>query len=655
LKPGKLDSSTPGPHTNWLTSRAALIVAFAAVLLGVIVFYTGARWLAVISVAVFDGGAAALWVLAAWMLGSAIWIPRWSGDRAGGPLGFAAQAALGMGIIGFAGLALGLAGMLNRWTALAVLLIGPICPLPGAINAMRRSREIRIDRWLATPAGAHWLLLAAAPALAMMLIAASITPGLLWKPEDPHPYDVLEYHLHVPREWFELGRIAGLHHNVFSYFPFGVEMHYLLAMHVRGGPWAAMYQCQLLSTAWSLLTAAAVYGTAKTLCGNRAIASAAAVIAIASPWIVMLGSVGYTETALALYTCLAVAWALRALNADDAQRSRNLVVAGVMAGLACGVKYTAVPMVLGALGLSLLVLMIATRDVARWWRGLALYALAGALLASPWLFRNAIWTHNPVFPLAMKTLGRAHFDPIQQQRFELAHSPKPEDRPLLARFQRAGREILIGWQFGYVIWPLAAAGLVLAKARRREMLLLAALLLTILVIWIGFTHLLGRFFVLCIPIAAIAVALATPKQWRQVAATGAIFLVLVSCWNLHPRLREFTAKAANGFYGLDDLSYFTAPELEHVAAGENVYLIGDAEAFLYRFPANQLHYRTVFDLPSDAKDMYQAWTGMPKDQIHGTLVINPMEVHRLATHYYRVPDLPPDFSDPTDQVTIRHP
>ena len=654
MKPGTFDASATTPHTNWLASRAALIVAFAAILLGLIVFYTGARWLAVISVVVFDGGAAALWVLAAWTLGRAVWPWRWSGDRAGGRLGFACETGLGMGIIGFGGLALGLAGTLNHGTALAVLLIGPICSLPSMIRAMRHANEIRIDQWLAAPAGAHWLLLAAAPALAMMLIAGSITPGLLWKPEDPHPYDVLEYHLHVPREWYEMGRIAGLHHNAFSYFPFGVEMHYLLAMHVRGGPWAAMYQCQLLSTIWSLLTAAAVYGAAKHLSRNRAIASAAAVIAIASPWIVMLGSVSYTETALAFYTCLAVAWALRAISGDDAQRTRNLLVAGIMAGLACGVKYTAVPMVLGALGLSLLVLMIATRDAGRWWRGLALYGLAGALIASPWLIRNVIWTGNPVFPLAMKAFGRAHFDAIQQQRFELAHSPQPEDRPLVARFGRAGREILIGWQFGYVIWPLAVAGLVLAKARRREMLLLGSLLLTVLIVWIGFTHLLGRFFVLCIPIAAIAVALATPKQWRPIATVGSILLVLISSVELHPRMREFTAKAANGFYGLDDLSYFTAPELEHVAADENVYLVGDAEAFLYRFNARQLHYRTVFDLPGDASDMYHAWTGMPKDQIRGTLVINPMEVHRLATHYYHVPDLPPDFADPADQVTIRH-
>src|SRR5947208_2860319 len=82
------------------------------------------------------------------------------------------------------------------------------------------------ERWLAAPLGGEWLLVLAAPLLGMMIVGASVVPGLLWKPEDPHPYDVLEYHLQIPREWYEAGRIVPLHHNVFCYFPNGVELHY---------------------------------------------------------------------------------------------------------------------------------------------------------------------------------------------------------------------------------------------------------------------------------------------------------------------------------------------------------------------------------------------------------------------------------------------
>ena len=56
----------------------------------------------------------------------------------------------------------------------------------------------------------------------------------------PSGYDVVEYHLQVPREWLELGRITPLHHNVFSFFPFNVEDSQitLLAMNLHAGPWA---------------------------------------------------------------------------------------------------------------------------------------------------------------------------------------------------------------------------------------------------------------------------------------------------------------------------------------------------------------------------------------------------------------------------------
>ena len=103
--------------------------------------------------------------------------------------------------------------------------------------------------------------------LATMVAGASLFPGLLWKPLDPHPYDVMSYHLQIPREWFDAGRIVQLHDNAFCYFPMGMEMHDLLAMHLLGGPWAAMYLCQTFSAAFVLLTALAVVGSVRQLGG----------------------------------------------------------------------------------------------------------------------------------------------------------------------------------------------------------------------------------------------------------------------------------------------------------------------------------------------------------------------------------------------------
>jgi hypothetical protein len=83
-----------------------------------------------------------------------------------------------------------------------------------------------------------------------------------------------------------------------------------------------------------------------------------------------------------------------------------------------------------------------------------------------------------------------------------------------------------------------------------------------------------------------------------------------------------------------------------------VSLIGDAEGYLYRISSNRLRYRTVFDLPGNAQNMYQAWMGVDKADAKGLIVLNPMEVDRLARTYYKVPNLPRDFSGPTDRPLI---
>ena len=50
-------------------------------------------------------------------------------------------------------------------------------------------------------------------------------------------FDVLEYHLQGPKEYYQAGRISFLPHNVYTNMPFGVEMLHLLGMEVLGDWW----------------------------------------------------------------------------------------------------------------------------------------------------------------------------------------------------------------------------------------------------------------------------------------------------------------------------------------------------------------------------------------------------------------------------------
>ena len=296
---------------------------------------------------------------------------------------FVSSIALGLGTISLLTLGLGLAGLLHHGSAVAIICVGIALALTLALK-----QKTRLSEWLGwakQPAGWDWLWIAACPFAAIAVVGAMFPAGLLWRGGDPSFYDVVEYHLQVPREWFEAGRIIPLSHNVFSFFPFNVEMHYLLAMHLCGGPWAAMFLAQLMHLAFLALFVVAVYAfaleatlwhvhpvraegmerkkdlvsrdflgtTQPTRAGSPchggglgklpAITAALAVGTV--PWVIQLAPVAYDEGGFLLFGTLAIAWVCRAIW-DDLHRTRRLVIAGVFAGFACGAKLTAVPEVL---------------------------------------------------------------------------------------------------------------------------------------------------------------------------------------------------------------------------------------------------------------------------------------------------------------------
>ena len=72
--------------------------------------------------------------------------------------------------------------------------------------------------------GIRWLW--AALPFVLVLVLASVLP--------PLDFDVCEYHLQAPKEFFEQGRIGFLPHNVYANMPMGAEMLSLLAMSIAG-------------------------------------------------------------------------------------------------------------------------------------------------------------------------------------------------------------------------------------------------------------------------------------------------------------------------------------------------------------------------------------------------------------------------------------
>ena len=131
--------------------------------------------------------------------------------------------AFGLGTAGLGVLTLlvGRVGLLNPWLFRAGLGLIALTGL-GVSRSWKLSRpSINADHLLLTT-------LVVAPFLVIMLLG-SMLPAI--------DFDVLEYHLQGPKEYYQAGRISFLPHNVYTNMPFGVEMLHLLGMEVLGDWW----------------------------------------------------------------------------------------------------------------------------------------------------------------------------------------------------------------------------------------------------------------------------------------------------------------------------------------------------------------------------------------------------------------------------------
>jgi hypothetical protein len=315
-----------------------------------------------------------------------------------------------------------------------------------------------------------------------------------------------------------------------------------------------------------------------------------------------------------------------------------------MAGFACGVKLTAVPMLLLPLPVALVVIAVARHEaIGSALRAAVVFGAVGAAVFAPWVVRNVAWTGNPVFPEAQSVFGRAHFTETQSARWTAAHSPRADQRSVSARLAAAWDQIGHDARFGYALLPLALISVALAR-RRPETWLLLGMLAIFAIIWLGFTHLQSRFFVLAIPVAAVLVS-----QLRERAATaaGVVLCVLMSVIGtaaVHERLTVYLhEKQLASLLGFQEISALMTPEIiKDVPADAPLALAGDAKAFCYDRPVARLRYRTVFDV-ADGANAIDAWLG-GTHQPGEFVLVDPNELLRFRRTYLGLPEVPRDVA-----------
>ena len=593
------------------------VVALLAGVVVVFTLFTVPGWLVLLT----DGLLAGVVIAAAagWGAWPAVWLGL--GQRRVGQQ-VCVAAALGLGILGMVTLALGVLGVLNRPVAWGLLIVGGVVGL-GRVHrgqvpvaeGLRPGQSPAATRATSEPSGAtvilrSLVLVSLAVPVAVALFGAVLPPGMLWA-DEAKGYDVLEYHLQGPREYFDAGCITFLPHNVYTSFPQQMEMLYLLLMHLAGGPYAAAMAAQLLHVFCGVLAVVALGCWGPGGWGRVVVW----VVAGSVPWLAYLGCLAYVECGLLLFGAVAAGLVADHYRAETRCDWRTALAAGLCAGLAGGCKYTALAFV--SVGLGIVWFCTQRGGLGRRVRSVGLYAVGALIAFSPWLIRNAAFTGNPVYPFAYEWLSGKAWSVEQAGQWDRGHRLPAEDASLVGRGRVAVRELFGldlrekadgglaleggGTLFGLVLVPLAVVGLFAARSRVALMMKIWGALM--LLAWMTLTHMPGRFAVpIIIPLALLAgEACRSPggKRWIQVAVAvvataGAVgnsatlidFLrAEYRAWARHHVVLAESVGATQAFVEYDPTNQATPPDA-------SVWLVGDARAF---YIDRRVHYTVAFN------------------------------------------------------------
>jgi hypothetical protein len=354
-----------------------------------------------------------------------------------------------------------------------------------------------------------WPVVLGLPALAVLVTAACSPPGWLWDSEH-RGYDALSYHLQLPQEWIEVGRIWPNDHNVYSYLPGYVESAFYHIAAMSGAPTGGrdrslpigllageghgVITCQLLHAAMAVFAAVVVGRMAMSLtrCG-REVGALTGVLFLSVPWVIVTGSLAYNEMGVAALFAAAVI----AAGSADLRASRRGLLSGLLVGIACGCKPTALFMCAPVAGL-ILISRRGLEDTGKVPRraivGVAWASTGGLVAIAPWLIRNWITCGNPVFPMGASVFGAGPWSVEQVHRYAAGHTfdGSLTDRVLVLFSSDRG---LLHPQWA-LLPAVGLAAWVVALVHRRTHMAAAVLGLGVfaqVVAWLLVTHLQSRF------------------------------------------------------------------------------------------------------------------------------------------------------------------
>ncbi len=448
----------------------------------------------------------------------------------------------------------------------------------------------------------------------------------------PYEFDVVEYHLQAPKEFYQRGWIGFCETNVYNNMPMGMEMLSLFAMSAVGGTegwwWGGLVgkaSIGLLS-----LVAAALLGGYFSRVASRWIGWATAGLWLSVPGNAINAWSGLIDSALAAYllaTCLVLMRHLSFCNCIrstasgksetvDHDNHRLIFLLFLFAGFAAAIKYpglvyVVLPTLIGAKLHAWMGWRSKQITLTQLWNWGVAGALGLCMTCVPWYAKNLVTTGNPFYPLAYSVFGGRGIDAQHAEQWNRAHRPQPVDggesafglgafRAGVSKVTLASDAVLPG------LIALACVGAVISfVSRTRERILVIGIVWIFGVWWLA-THRIDRFWLPATMIQSLLAGGALHWIARQRLMAVAAPIVVVSIM--------YGAVVSSSSIACDNRFLVSLDALRHDAGGPDmvgrispaivwcnrhldptshrILLVGEARAFDFKAP---VVYSTCFN------------------------------------------------------------
>ena len=216
--------------------------------------------------------------------------------------------------------------------------------------------------------------------------------SFLYSLAPPTEWDVISYHLVIPKLYLAGSKIQEIPWLLHSQWPHVMELLYTVPL-----AWSAEGAAAFLHLFFALATAGAVYAIGREQFNER-VAFLAALLFVAQPIFLRYSGTAHADAAWTFFTFMSL---LSVWRWASGKEIRWAAAGGILMGLAMSAK------LLSLLWFMPLAIWMGCRPGARSdsLRASGVFSLCAVLLAFPWYLKSWLWAGNPVWPFGSRYLG----------------------------------------------------------------------------------------------------------------------------------------------------------------------------------------------------------------------------------------------------------